>query len=200
MQLGREPHLGVDDAVGGQVLRAFGGHPDQRIRRLHDGDGVPEGVQVQLELAVMGRTGQPGGQPAGVGGREAGVAVLGRELDDRLRSQAAVEVIMQQHLRRAADVSDCERHRRVSADPVETRPDWLGRLRANDHRLGERLERTIEPAASSVRSSRTGCPAVLAWLGQADDPGGRGDGVLLPGPARAEAPGGDAHGDVRPAP
>ena len=31
VQFGREPDLRVDHPVGGQVLHAFGGHPDQAI-------------------------------------------------------------------------------------------------------------------------------------------------------------------------
>ena len=33
--LGRVPHLGVDDAVGGEVLRALGARPGPGPRRLH---------------------------------------------------------------------------------------------------------------------------------------------------------------------
>jgi len=52
MKLGGEPHLGVDDPVGGQVLGALGGDPGQRLRGLHDRDRVLERLQVQLEVAA----------------------------------------------------------------------------------------------------------------------------------------------------
>ena len=55
MQLGSEPDLGVDDAVRGQVLSAFGGDPDQRLRCLHDRDRVLERLQVQLKMTTFGR-------------------------------------------------------------------------------------------------------------------------------------------------
>ena len=54
VQLGREPHLRVDHAVGGQVLGALGRHPGQRLRRLHDRHRVLERVQVVLEMTAVG--------------------------------------------------------------------------------------------------------------------------------------------------
>ena len=60
MLLGGEPHLGVDDAVGGQVHRALAGHPAQRRRAVcMTRDGVRERLQVALQRAGVGRLGEP---------------------------------------------------------------------------------------------------------------------------------------------
>ena len=48
-QLRRHADLGVDDAVGGEVLGALGGDPDDRVALLHDPDRVGEGLEVELE-------------------------------------------------------------------------------------------------------------------------------------------------------
>ena len=64
VQLGGEPDLGVDHAVGGQVLGALGGHPDQRLAGLHDPDGVLERLQVQLQRAASADLAHPRGQLA----------------------------------------------------------------------------------------------------------------------------------------
>ena len=60
VQLGGEPDLGVDHPVGGQVLGALGGHPDQRLAGLHDRHRVLERVQVVLEVPAPRAAGQPG--------------------------------------------------------------------------------------------------------------------------------------------
>ena len=66
VQLRGEAHLGVDDPVRGQVLGALGRHPDECIRGLHDGDRVPERLQVALERARVGGPEEPCGQLGGV--------------------------------------------------------------------------------------------------------------------------------------
>ena len=50
---GAKRHLGVDDAVGGEVLGALGGHPDEGVLGLHDTDGVLERLQVEVEVAPV---------------------------------------------------------------------------------------------------------------------------------------------------
>ena len=49
-----EADLGVDDAVGGQVLGALGGDPLDARRGLHHADGVVERLQVQHEVVALG--------------------------------------------------------------------------------------------------------------------------------------------------
>ncbi len=102
-ELRRHAHLGVDDPIRRQVLRAFGGDSLDGVARLEDGDGVPEALQVLLERAAVGACGEPAAQLGGIGGRELLVADLGGQLDHRLRPQPAVEMVVQQHLRRATD-------------------------------------------------------------------------------------------------
>ena len=57
--LGREAHLGVDDAVGGEVLGALLGHPDEGVLRLHHADGVVERLEVEHEVLPGGALGEP---------------------------------------------------------------------------------------------------------------------------------------------
>ena len=68
VQLGREPDLGVDDAVGGEVLGALARDPVQRVGGLHDADGVRERLQVALQRAGVGRArGTSAASSTGVG-------------------------------------------------------------------------------------------------------------------------------------
>ena len=57
--LGGVAHLGVDDAVGGEVLDALAGDPGDRRPVLHDRDGVVEGLEVAHQRAGVGRLGEP---------------------------------------------------------------------------------------------------------------------------------------------
>ena len=64
-QLGGEPHLGVDDAVGGEVERALAGHPVDRLGLLHHADGVRERLQVLHQRAGVRRLPEPGAEALG---------------------------------------------------------------------------------------------------------------------------------------
>ncbi len=104
VQLGGEPDLGVGHPVGGQVLGALGGHPAQRVRGLHDPDRVPERVQVDLQVTAVRALGQPLGQVLYVVAGQVPVPRLRRQLEDGLRAQATVQVIVQQDLRHGPDL------------------------------------------------------------------------------------------------
>jgi hypothetical protein len=102
------PELHVEEgldlaAVVGQVLGALGGHADQRVGGLHDGHGVPEGLQVAHQRAGVGGVEEPAAQRRHVGGGQRAVADGVGELDHRGGAQAAVEMIVEQHLGRVAD-------------------------------------------------------------------------------------------------
>ena len=107
VQLGREPHLGVHHPVGGQVLGAFGGHPAQRVGSLHDRDRMPERIQVDLEVTAVRALGQLLRQLFRVVAGQVVVAGLAGQLEDGLRAQAAVQVIVQQDLRDRPDLGKC---------------------------------------------------------------------------------------------
>ena len=74
-QLRREAHLGVHDAVGGQVEGALAGHPVDRLGPLHHADGVRERLQVLHQRPGVGRLPEPAAEarrrrrPAGRGSR-----------------------------------------------------------------------------------------------------------------------------------
>ena len=83
--LGRVADLGVDDAVGRQVLGALGGDPDQRLAGLHHRAGVGEGLQVAFQRAGVGRLAEPGPSLSRVGLGQAAVADVARRVRRRCR-------------------------------------------------------------------------------------------------------------------
>ena len=101
MLLGGVANLGVHHAVGGQVDSALPGRPNQVLLALHDGHGVAERRQVALEGAGIGALHEPVAQRLRVAGRQR-VPDLAN-LDDRLRAQPAVEMVVQEGLRRHGD-------------------------------------------------------------------------------------------------
>ena len=64
--LGGVAHLGVHDAVVGQVLDALAGDPGQRVGLLHHRDGVVERLEVALQRPGVRRLGEPAAQRVGV--------------------------------------------------------------------------------------------------------------------------------------
>ena len=103
VELGREPDLGVHDAVGGEVLGALGGDALDRVAVLHHADRVGERLEVEHEVVALGAAVEPGRELLDVGRRQLAVVELLGELDDGRRPQAAVEVVVQEHLRRPPD-------------------------------------------------------------------------------------------------
>ena len=99
-QLRRVADLGVDDAVGGEVLGALGGDPDDRVALLHDPERVLERLEVELERLPVGAATEPRGQVVDV------ASSAGRRSRTRAaRSmtvagpEAAVEVVVEERLR-----------------------------------------------------------------------------------------------------
>jgi hypothetical protein len=127
MQLGSEPDLGVDDAVRGQVLSAFGGDPDQRLRCLHDRDRVLERLQIQLKMATPGGAGHRLGQHVRIGARQTVVADGLGQLHDGLGAQAAIQVIVQQDLRHGADLLNAQAHAPILNDSGQRRSTGVSR-------------------------------------------------------------------------
>ena len=103
VQLRCEPDLGVDDVVGDQVLDALVGDPVQRLRGLHDADGVRERLQVAHQRSAVRGGAEERRERVGVGGGQRVVPVLLGQLQHGRGPQAAVEVVVQQRLRRLPD-------------------------------------------------------------------------------------------------
>ena len=105
--LGRElrgiADLGVDDAVGRQVLGTFGGDPDDRVALLHDADRVRERFEVELQALAVGTPAEPGGELVDVRGGQAVVAELRGQVDHRGRAEPTVEMVVQERLGRSND-------------------------------------------------------------------------------------------------
>ena len=129
-QLGGHPHLGVHHAIGGEVLGAFGRDPGDRVGPLHDPERVGERLEVELEALAIGAAPEPRAEFVDVGRRQGGVAVLGGEIDDGRRAEAAVEMVVEERLGRPLD--RLERDHRVSLPrpvarerrPARPRPGW----------------------------------------------------------------------------
>lgn len=90
-----EPHLRVHDAVLGQVFRALTGYTKESLRRLHDRDGVSEGLQVPLERTAVGSVPKPLTQSRTVLRRQAVVSALVGQFQHGLRPKSAVEMVVQ---------------------------------------------------------------------------------------------------------
>ncbi len=101
--LGGEAALGVHDAIGCQVLGALVGDALQGLGGLHHPDGVREPLQVQLQRLAVSPPGEPHRQLLRVAGRQARIALLGRQIGDGGGAQPAVQVVVQQHLGSGAD-------------------------------------------------------------------------------------------------
>ncbi|MNW55969.1 hypothetical protein D3C74_336640 [compost metagenome] len=103
--LGGPALLGVDDAVRGQVEDGLAGDAREGLGRLHDGDGVVEGLEVAHERARVGRLDEPGAQRVRLG-RGQVVPDRGGQLDDRRGAQPAVEVVVEDDLGERGDRRD----------------------------------------------------------------------------------------------
>ena len=125
-ELGRVPHFGVDHTVGREVLGALGRNTLDRIACLEKGDGVAESLEVELEALTVGAAEEPARELGRVARRQLALADVGSELQHGFRAQAAVEVVVQQRLRRPADRFDLQQRplRRFSHGILRTRtPD-----------------------------------------------------------------------------
>ena len=110
-ELGCHPHLGIDDAVGRQVLRALGRDALDRVAGLHDRQRVAEALEVELERLAVCAAREPRRQLVRIGRRQVAVAGLRRQLEHRARPEPTVEVVVEQHLRRAAGEVELKAHR-----------------------------------------------------------------------------------------
>jgi len=113
-------HLGIDDPVRSEIHHAFTGDPVQSVDRLHDGQCLAERLEIALERPRVGAVPEPGAERIGFLSRKTLVANGLGELNDRLGAQSAVEVIMQQRLRGAAQDVVGE-HSALAVDGVGTK-------------------------------------------------------------------------------
>ena len=113
------PGLGVHDSVGHHVLHELAGDPAQLRSCLHQRHGALEGGEVGGKGAGVGGGVEPVGDGLGVrrlrlvagGGAGHFEAELAAQLEHGLRTQPAVEVIVQGDLGQGADESRGEIHR-----------------------------------------------------------------------------------------
>lgn len=99
-----QAQLSVDNVVGGQILDGLTRNARQRLSGLHDGAGVREGGQVARQRARVAGVNEPLLQFIHVGGGQLiGVTAVRGQVDNGLRAQAAIEVIVKQYLGQAGD-------------------------------------------------------------------------------------------------
>ena len=103
VQFGREPDLGVHHVVGGQVFDTLVRHPVQRLGRLHHPDRVRERFQVAHQRSAVRGGAEERRELVDVGRGQVVVAVRRGQLQHGGRTQPAVEMVVQQGLRRVAD-------------------------------------------------------------------------------------------------
>ena len=96
--LGRPADLAVDDAVGTEVLHELASDAAEAGTGLHDRGRQVERLQVLDERPGVRLFGEPRPEGLGVGRGNLEPELIG-ELDERLRAQPAVEVIVQRDLR-----------------------------------------------------------------------------------------------------
>jgi hypothetical protein len=101
--LGRVPDLGVHDPVGGEVGDALAGDPLERVLGLQDCDGVLERLQVAHQRAGVGRLGEPVPERLRILRGEPVSDPVG-QLQDGLRPEPPVEVVVEEHLRGPPDL------------------------------------------------------------------------------------------------
>src|SRR5450631_2509507 len=130
MELRGIANLGIDHPVGGEVPHALAGNPMQPVNCLHHDQSPLESGEVALERARVGTVAEPGPQCARLASRKPLVTNGVSQLDDRLRSQSTVEVVVQERFRRTQEnvvgdhsglAVDC-----VGAERRETDRDVLG--------------------------------------------------------------------------
>jgi hypothetical protein len=95
MKLGGEADLRINDPVVCQVAHCLGSYPLQCLRRLHYGDRVDKAAEITREAPAAGLANQPGAEFARVTGREATITDRLSQLDQRRRTQPAVQVVME---------------------------------------------------------------------------------------------------------
>ena len=112
MLLGSPPNLAVDHTVGTQILDELAGDASEPFLSLHNAGGDVESLQVLHERPGVGLVCEPRTELRGIRSRNLH-ADIGREFDDGLRSQSAVEVIVERDLGQRGDTRPTSGHDEV---------------------------------------------------------------------------------------
>ena len=99
----RETRLDVHHTVFVHILHHFVGDAFEALLRLHHTTRVREPFQVHRQAAALSAAVKPLGQLARVCCRKRFVVLVSGQLDRRLGSQAAIEVVVQEDLGQRAD-------------------------------------------------------------------------------------------------
>ena len=99
----RETRLDVHHTVFMHLLHHFVGDAFEALLRLHHTTRVREPFQIHRQTAPLSAAVKPLGQLACVCCRKRFVVLVSGQLDRRLGSQAAIEMVVQEDLRQRAD-------------------------------------------------------------------------------------------------
>ena len=106
----RKSRFDVDNAIILHVLERFVSDAFERLLRLHHAARVLETLQIQRQAAAVRIAAKPFGEFFGISCGKAIVSRLLRQLDDRCRSQSAVEVVVKQDLGKPSKEFRAELH------------------------------------------------------------------------------------------
>lgn len=106
---GGKAHLGVHNAVFGQVLGTLRCHPDKGVTLLHHPDRVIERFEIERKRQAIGASADPRRELFDIGCGEAFVAKLRGQFDHRCRTQPAIEVVVKKGFRGPFDVVASQR-------------------------------------------------------------------------------------------
>jgi hypothetical protein len=93
-----KPCFDIHDSVLVHVLHHFVSDALEAFVGLHHATGVREAFEIERQTAPLGAAVKPRGQVARIGRRQRVVTLILRQLDDRLRPQPAIEMVVQQNL------------------------------------------------------------------------------------------------------
>ncbi len=106
-----EARFDVHHAVAVHVLHHFVGDAFEGLCGLHHATRVREPFEIHRQAAALSAAVKPPREIARVGGWQAFVTLLLREVDDGLRPQAPVEMVVQEHLGQGSNQRGVHLHR-----------------------------------------------------------------------------------------
>src|SRR5579863_8401784 len=109
-----EPRLEVNDTVVAEIFRLLVSYALKGFLGLHHRDRVLETLKIFGETALICALMKPLRELFRITRRQVGIPDCDREIDDSLRPQNAVEVLMKQHLRQFLQQAFVELHRQLN--------------------------------------------------------------------------------------
>ena len=96
-----KPGLKINDTVSTEIFGLFVRHALQRLFRLHDRNRMREPFQIFCETSLIRAAEEPLGKSIGIVCRKAFVPGISRQINDGLRSQHAIQMLVQEDFGKA---------------------------------------------------------------------------------------------------